>query len=151
MKLVLTFKAKKMKKIFLFSDGSSLGNPGAGGYCAILRYKDKEKIIKGGKKDTTNNQMELLAVIKALEALKEPCEVEIISDSTYVVKGINEWLKNWIKKGFKGVKNPDLWKRYIEVSKPHKINATWVRGHNGHKENEICDKIAKEEAQKLKE
>jgi ribonuclease HI len=94
--------------------------------------------------------MELLAVIEGLRALKEPCEVEIVSDSSYVVKGINEWLENWKQKEFKKVKNPDLWKEYVEVSKPHKIKATWVRGHNGHEENERCDKIAKEEAQSLK-
>ena len=140
-----------LKKVYIYSDGSSLGNPGRGGYCAILKYKENKKIIKGAKENTTNNQMELLAVIKALEALKEPCEVEIVSDSSYVVKGINEWLKNWIKKDFKGVKNPDLWKRYMQASKPHKVNAIWVRGHNGHKENEECDKIAKEEAKSLEQ
>ena len=137
------------KKIHIYSDGSSLGNPGRGGYCAILKYKDNKKIIKGAKENATNNQMELLAVIKALEALKEPCDVELVSDSSYVVKGINEWLKNWIKKDFKRVKNPELWKRYIKAATPHKIVATWVRGHNGHKENEECDKIAREEAGKL--
>ena len=140
-----------LKKVYIYSDGSSLGNPGRGGYCAILKYKENKKIIKGAKENTTNNQMELLAVIKALEALKEPCEVEIVSDSSYVVKGINEWLKNWIKKDFKGVKNPDLWKRYMQASKLHKVNAIWVRGHNGHKENEECDKIAKEEAKSLEQ
>ncbi len=139
-----------MKKIYLFSDGSSLGNPGEGGYCAILRYKDNEKIIKGGQQQATNNQMELKAVIEGLKALKGACIVEIVSDSSYVVKGINEWLKNWQKRNFARVKNPELWKEYIEVAKPHKINATWVRGHAGHKENELCDKIAKEEAEKLK-
>ncbi len=139
-----------MKKVHLFSDGSSLGNPGFGGYCAILRYKDVEKIVSGSQKDATNNQMELKAVIEGLKMLKEPCEVEIVSDSSYVVRGINEWLKNWIKKDFKGVKNPDLWKEYLEVAKKHKIKAIWVRGHDGHKENEKCDKIAKEEAEKLK-
>jgi ribonuclease HI len=139
-----------MKKIYLFSDGSSLGNPGEGGYCAILRYNDKEKIVKGGQKVATNNQMELLAVIEGLKALKEPCEVEIVSDSSYVVKGINEWLENWKRRNFTKVKNPELWREYIEVAKAHKINATWVRGHAGHRENEICDKLAKEEAEKQK-
>ena len=139
-----------MKKISLFSDGSALGNPGFGGYCAILRYKESEKIISGSKMDATNNQMELLAVIEGLAALKEPCEVEITSDSSYVVKGINEWLKGWIQKDFKKVKNPELWKRYLEVAKPHKIKAFWVRGHDGHEENERCDEIAKQEAEKLK-
>ena len=139
-----------MKKITLFSDGSALGNPGPGGYGTILVYGDKEKIISGGESHTTNNRMELKGAIEGLKALKEPCEVEIISDSSYVVKGINEWLKNWIKRDFKKVKNPDLWKEYIEVSKPHAINATWVRGHNGHVENERCDELARAEAEKQK-
>jgi len=139
-----------MKKVHLFSDGSSLGNPGYGGYCAILRYNDNEKIVKGSQKYATNNQMELKAVIEGLKQLKEPCMVEIVSDSSYVVKGINEWLKNWIKKDFKKVKNEDLWREYIDVSNKHKINATWVRGHDGHEENERCDKIAKQEAMSIK-
>ena len=139
-----------MKKIAIFTDGSSLGNPGPGGWCAILRYKNYEKIIKGGEKYTTNNRMELKAVIEALKILKEPCEIELFSDSTYVLKGINEWLKNWIKKDFKNVKNEDLWKEFIEVSKNHKINIHWVKGHSGHIENEKCDTISKEEAKKRK-
>ena len=139
-----------MKKIEIFTDGSSLGNPGPGGWCAILRYNENEKIISGGEEYTTNNKMELTAVIKALKALKEPCEIELFSDSTYVLKGINEWLEKWVKKNFKNVKNVELWKEFLEVSKPHKINIHWVKGHSGHKENEICDKIAKKEALKRK-
>ncbi len=139
-----------MKKIYLFSDGSSLGNPGDGGYCAILKFGEHEKVISGAKSDATNNQMELLAVIEGLKALKEPCEVEVVSDSSYVVRAINEWLDGWIKKDFKKVKNPEFWREYVDVSKPHKIKATWVRGHNGHTENERCDKIAKEEATKIR-
>ena len=140
-----------MKKITLFSDGSALGNPGPGGYGVILRFGDKEKEISGAHEHTTNNRMELLGAIEGLRALKEPCEVEIISDSSYVVKGINEWLVNWIKRDFKKVKNPDLWKDYIEVSKQHKVKATWVRGHDGHEENERCDILARNEAEKMKE
>jgi ribonuclease HI len=140
-----------VKKVTLFCDGSSLGNPGPGGYGIILKYGDKEKELSGGEADTTNNKMELKAVIEGLKALKEPCEVEIVSDSSYVVKGINEWLEGWKKKEFKKVKNPKLWQEYIEVSKPHKIKATWVRGHNGHIENERCDKLAKNEALRFKE
>ncbi len=140
-----------MKKISLFCDGSSLGNPGYGGYCAILRFKDNEKIIKGAQEEATNNQMELKAVIEGLKALKEPCEVELVSDSTYVVKAINEWLAGWVRKDFRKVKNPELWREYLEVSKPHKIIANWVRGHDGHEENERCDEIARGEAQKLKD
>lgn len=139
-----------MKKITLFSDGSALGNPGPGGYGAILRYGDKERIISGGEVHTTNNRMELLGVIEGLRALKEPCDVTIISDSSYVIKGINEWLEGWIKRNFAKVKNPDLWQEYIKVSTGHSITGVWVRGHNGHPENEQCDQIAREEAEKFK-
>ena len=139
-----------MKKVEVFTDGSSLGNPGPGGWCAILRYKDREKVLKGGEEHTTNNRMELKAVIEALKALKFPCIVDLYCDSTYVLKGIDEWLENWIKKDFKKVKNEDLWKEFIRVSKGHIINVNWVKGHSGHRENEICDKIAKEEALKYK-
>ncbi|MDR2152649.1 MAG: ribonuclease HI [Helicobacteraceae bacterium] len=136
-----------MKKVKIFTDGSSLGNPGFGGWCAILSYGDRRKVLKGGEDLTTNNRMELTAPIEALKALKEPCEAEIVTDSSYVAKGINEWLEGWQKKNFAKVKNPDLWKAYIEASKKHKICAVWVRGHNGHKENEECDQIAKSEAE----
>ncbi|MFY9142685.1 ribonuclease HI [Sulfuricurvum sp.] len=139
-----------MKKITLFSDGSALGNPGPGGYGAILRYGDKERIIRGGEAHTTNNRMELLGVIEGLRAIKEPCEVTVISDSSYVIRGINEWLEGWIKRNFAKVKNPDLWQEYIIVSSVHRINGVWVRGHNGHEENEQCDLIAREEAEKYK-
>ena len=140
-----------MKKITLFSDGSALGNPGPGGYGVVLRYGDKEKELSGCEPHTTNNRMELKGVIEGLKALKEPCDVDIVSDSSYVVKGINEWLEGWIKKDFKKVKNPDLWKEYIEVAKPHKIHAIWVRGHDGHVENERCDKLARDAAQEAKD
>ena len=139
-----------MKKIQIYTDGSSLGNPGPGGWCALLRYKNHEKILSGGEEYTTNNRMELLAVIEALKALKEPCEIDLFSDSTYVLKGINEWLDNWIKKDFKNVKNSDLWREFVKISKNHKININWVKGHSGHEENEICDKIARKEALKRK-
>ncbi|MCD4667492.1 MAG: ribonuclease HI [Sulfurimonas sp.] len=140
-----------MKKITLFSDGSALGNPGPGGYGTILRFGDKEKVISGSEEHTTNNRMELLAVIEGLKALREPCKVDVVSDSSYVTKGINEWLKGWIKKDFKKVKNPDLWREYVEVSKTHEVYGMWVRGHDGHVENERCDKLARDEAQKVKD
>ncbi|MCD6172430.1 MAG: ribonuclease HI [Sulfurimonas sp.] len=140
-----------MKKITLFSDGSALGNPGPGGYGTILRFGDKEKVISGSEEHTTNNRMELLAVIEGLKALKEPCKVDVVSDSSYVTKGINEWLKGWIKKDFKKVKNPDLWREYVEVSEIHEVYGMWVRGHDGHVENERCDKLARDEAQKVKD
>ncbi|QDF29692.1 ribonuclease HI [Halarcobacter anaerophilus] len=144
-----------MKQINLYSDGSSLGNPGPGGWGTILEYKGKERELCGGREDTTNNQMELLGVIEGLKALKEPCDVTIISDSSYVVKGINEWLKSWIKNNWKTaakkpVKNVDLWQEYVKVSKSHKINALWVKGHDGHEYNERCDILARSYAEKLK-
>jgi ribonuclease HI len=140
-----------LKQVYLFSDGSALGNPGPGGFGTILRFGDKEREIVGNEPHTTNNRMELRGVIEGLRALKEPCKVTVISDSSYVVNAINGWLENWVKKEFKKVKNVDLWKDYLEVSKPHKIEAKWVRGHDGHVENERCDILAKEQAQKVKE
>ena len=139
-----------MKKITLFSDGSALGNPGPGGFGTILRYGDKERIISGGEEYTTNNRMELLGVIEGLRALKEPCDVTIISNSSHVIKGINEWLEWWVKRNFAKVKNPDLWQEYLRVSASHRIHGVWVRGHNGHPENERCDLIAKEAAEQYK-
>jgi ribonuclease HI len=139
-----------LKQITLFSDGSALGNPGPGGYGTILRYNNSERIISGGEMYTTNNRMELRGVIEGLKALKEPCDVEVISDSSYVIKGINEWLEGWIKRDFKKVKNPDLWREYIAVSAPHKIFGIWVRGHDGHEENERCDDIARAKAEEFK-
>ncbi len=139
-----------MKRVFLYSDGSSLGNPGPGGYCAILQYKENERIIQGGEEHTTNNRMELKAVIEGLRALKEPCIVEVYSDSNYVVRAINEWLSGWIRKDFKNVKNPDLWREFVEVAKPHIIRAHWLKGHAGHEQNERCDTIAKKMAQQYK-
>jgi ribonuclease HI len=140
-----------LKEVELFSDGSSLGNPGFRGYATILRYKDKERVFKKAFENVTNNQMELLGVIEGLKALKEPCRVKIYSDSSYVVKAINEWLEKWQKSNFKGKKNVELWKEFLEVAKPHEIEAIWVKGHDGHKENEMCDKLARDEAQKLKD
>ena len=139
-----------MKKIYLYSDGSSLGNPGNGGWACILRYDNYEKTLSGGEEYTTNNKMELKAVIEGIKALKEPCEIFIFSDSTYVVNAINKWLVSWIKKNFKNVKNIELWKEYIQISKSHKINANWVKSHNGHIFNERCDELARKEAMKYK-
>lgn len=139
-----------MKQVTIFCDGSSLGNPGPGGYGVILRYGNREKELTGGDPMTTNNRMELMAVIEGLKALKEPCDVTIYSDSSYVVNGINEWLEGWVKRNFKKVKNPELWQSYIEVAKPHKIKAIWVKGHNGHPENERCDELARTTAEKFK-
>jgi len=140
-----------VKQVTIFSDGSSLGNPGPGGWGTILRYGNREKELSGSEPMTTNNRMELTAVIEGLKALKEPCDVTIYSDSSYVVRAINEWLDGWIKRDFKKVKNPDLWREYIEAAKPHRVKAVWVRGHNGHAENERCDELARKSAEKLKE
>jgi len=107
------------KQITLYSDGSSLGNPGPGGYGGILEYKGSRKEYFGGEEETTNNRMELRGVIEGLKLLKEPCDVEVVSDSSYVVKAINEWLESWIRRDFKKVKNVDLWKAYIEAAAPH--------------------------------
>lgn len=141
-------------KVKLFTDGAARGNPeGPGGYGAILQYTDSngtlhEKEMSAGYKRTTNNRMELLGVITGLEALKKPCEVEVISDSKYVTDAFNQnWVENWIQKGWrtstnKPVKNIDLWKRLIVLVKQHNVTFTWVKGHDGHPENERCDSLA---------
>lgn len=131
-------------KVEIFTDGSALGNPGPGGYGVILRSGRHYKEISSGFKLTTNNRMELLAVIVGLEALKKPgTEVCVYSDSTYVVKAVEEgWLNNWKAKGFKNKKNVDLWKRYLEAAQKHKVRFMWVKGHAGHPQNEKCDQLA---------
>lgn len=140
-----------MKSVCLFSDGSSLGNPGPGGWAYILEYGKHIKKQSSGEYNTTNNKMELKAVIEGLRALKEPCDVRIYTDSSYVANSINSWLSSWILKNFKNVKNVDLWQEYIDVSLNHKICAFWIKAHAGHPQNEECDKMAKKEAQKIKE
>jgi len=135
------------KQITLYCDGSSLGNPGPGGYGGILCYKGVEKEYSGGEAHTTNNRMELRAVIEGLKLLKEPCCVTLYSDSSYVVNAINQWLAGWVQKGFKKVKNPDLWQGYIDAASKHEVKAIWVKGHNGHEYNERCDLLARNQAQ----
>ena len=139
-----------MKTVCLFSDGSCLNNPGFGGWAYILEYNGKSKEASGANELTTNNQMELTAVIMGLKALKEPCCVNLYTDSSYVANAINEWLDGWFKKGFKNVKNIPLWQEYLEISKPHKVKAVWVKAHNGHPQNERCDKLARAAATNLK-
>ncbi len=139
------------KQVTLYSDGSSLGNPGPGGYGGILEFNGHQKEFSGGEANTTNNRMELRGVIEGLKYLKEPCEVRVVSDSSYVVNAINSWLEGWVKKDFKKVKNVDLWREYLKVSAPHSIHAIWVRGHDGHEENERCDRLAYTEAQRQKD
>ena len=130
--------------IRIYTDGAAKGNPGNGGYGAILDYQGQRKELAQGFRMTTNNRMELLAVIVGLEAIKKPgWEVEVISDSKYVVDAVEKgWLKNWIKKAFKGKKNIDLWKRYLVAAKTHKVKFKWIKGHAGHLENERCDYLA---------
>ena len=144
-----------LKKIEIFTDGACSGNPGIGGYAAILRYLDKEKEISGGEKNTTNNRMEMMAVIKALEAVKEKCSITIYTDSQYVFKGANEWLNTWKKSGWKtsgkkNVKNIDLWQVLEQLILKHDISWKWVKGHAGHPENERVDTLARAELKKLR-
>ena len=131
----------------IYSDGACRGNPGPGGWGVLLRAKGKEKELYGGEAATTNNRMELTAVIRALEALKRPSRVQLYTDSQYVQKGISEWVHGWKRKGWitadkKPVKNVDLWKRLDELNAQHKVEWKWVRGHAGHPENERADRLA---------
>lgn len=136
-----------MKQIEIYTDGACSGNPGPGGWAALLRFGEHERMISGGEKDTTNNRMELQAAISGLLALKEPCKVRLYTDSQYVQKGMTEWMAGWQKKGFKNVKNPDLWQTLVSASQPHQIEWHWVRGHNGHTENEQVDLAARQAAE----
>lgn len=143
-----------MKHIYLYTDGSCLGNPGPGGWASILRFGDTEKELSGGFALTTNNRMEILAVIEGLAALKEPCKVDLYTDSQYVRNAVEKkWLVNWQKNGWKNaskkpVKNKDLWLRLLPYLEKHDVTLHWVRGHSGHPENERCDDLAREEASK---
>ena len=139
-----------MKSVKLFSDGSCLGNPGAGGWAYIVQYGDALKKASGAEAMTTNNQMELTAAIMGLSALKQPCRVELFTDSEYVVKAINSWLAKWVVTDFKGKKNADLWRRYLAAAAPHEIKASWVKGHAGHPQNEECDAMARAAAEAIK-
>ncbi len=136
-----------MKNIEIYTDGACRGNPGPGGWGAILRYGDTDKHLKGAVADTTNNRMELTAAIEALSALREPCRVALTTDSEYVRKGITEWLPNWKKRGWKTaakqpVKNADLWQALEAASARHVVTWHWVKGHSGHPENELADQLA---------
>ena len=137
-----------MSHVQIFTDGACRGNPGPGGWGALLRFGSEEKTLFGGEQDTTNNRMELTAVIEALGALKRPCDVTLTSDSTYVLKGIQEWMPNWKKRGWKTsskkpVKNVDLWKELDLASANHEVVWKWVKGHAGNIENERADFLAR--------
>ncbi|MHA6316711.1 ribonuclease HI [Altererythrobacter sp. CAU 1778] len=140
-----------MKRVEIFTDGACKGNPGPGGWGALLRLGKHEKELAGAEADTTNNRMEMRAVIEALNALIEPCEVSIYSDSKYVIDGITKWVDGWKRRGWttaskKPVRNADLWHDLIEAANPHRIEWNWVRGHNGHEENERVDRLASDAA-----
>ncbi len=131
----------------IFTDGACRGNPGPGGWGALLRYKGKDKTLHGGEKQTTNNRMELMAAIVAIESLKRPCAVKLTTDSKYVMQGITEWMDNWKKRGWKTaarkpVKNVDLWQRLDQALATHQVSWHWVKGHSGHPENELADELA---------
>lgn len=136
-----------MKTVELFTDGACKGNPGPGGWGALLRYGAVEKSLYGGEPETTNNRMELMAAIAGLSALKEPCNVILTTDSQYVRKGITEWLMGWKRNGWRTaakepVKNVDLWQRLDAETQRHQVTWHWVKGHSGHRENELADALA---------
>ena len=145
----------ELKKVYLYTDGACSGNPGPGGWGSILRYKETEKEFSGGEKETTNNRMELTAVIKGLSALKEPCEVELYTDSKYVADALkNGWAKSWRANGWrkadkKPALNPDLWELLLSLTEKHAVNINWIKGHAGHPENERCDRLAVAQYQKF--
>ncbi len=139
--------SQDIKTVEIFTDGACKGNPGPGGWGALLRYGDTEKSLCGGEKKTTNNRMELMAAIEALRALKGPCDVVLTTDSQYVRQGITQWMFNWKKNGWKTaakkpVKNADLWQQLDEESQRHQLDWRWVKGHSGHRENDIADDLA---------
>lgn len=143
-----------MKEVEIFTDGACKGNPGPGGWGAILRYRGVEKEISGGEKATTNNRMELTALIKALECLREPCRVLVTSDSKYLVDGLSKgWAAGWKARGWKKSNkepalNPDLWEQLLTLTAGHEVRYRWIRGHEGHTENERCDELAVTQAEK---
>ena len=143
-----------MKKVKIYTDGACKGNPGRGGWGAVLQYGNSEKEISGFQTETTNNIMELTAAVEALKLLKEPCEITLTTDSTYVKNGISKWIFSWKKNGWKtaskkSVKNKELWQELELLSKNHSINWKWVKGHSGHPENERCDQLANEAISKM--
>ena len=140
--------------ITIHTDGACLGNPGPGGWGVLLSWRGHEKELSGAEADTTNNRMELMAAIMALEAVSRPAKVKLVTDSRYVIQGINEWLPGWIAKGWKTaskapVKNQDLWQRLDEATKRHEIEWEWVKGHAGHAENERVDDLARMAAEEI--
>ncbi|MBR7091580.1 MAG: ribonuclease HI [Clostridia bacterium] len=144
-----------MKHVDIFTDGACSGNPGPGGWAAILRYKGHEKTLSGGEAQTTNNRMELTAVLQALSALREPCEVTLVSDSKYVIDGLSRgWAAAWKRNGWRKADkepalNPDLWDALLQQAARHSVTYQWIHGHQGHAENERCDRLAVEESRRF--
>ena len=142
------------KKVTIYTDGACLGNPGPGGYGLVLLYNGHRRELSGGYRRTTNNRMEIMAVLVALKALKEPCHVELYSDSQYVVNAMNKgWARKWRARGWKRgenepAKNPDLWAELLDTADQHRVTFKWIKGHAGHRENERCDQLALEAAKK---
>ena len=144
-------QSKPMKRVEIYTDGACKGNPGPGGWGVLLRMGHHEKELSGGEADTTNNRMEMTAIIRGLEALIEPCAVDVYSDSKYVLDGMTKWVEGWKRRGWinaskKPVRNADLWHDLIEISAQHQIEWHWVKGHSGHPENERVDQLASAEA-----
>ena len=142
------------KMVQIFTDGACRGNPGPGGWGSLLRFNSVEKKLSGAEMETTNNRMELTAVIEALSALTRPCDVALTTDSKYVKDGITQWIDNWKKRGWKTankqpVKNIDLWQKLDELAQRHTVSWHWVKGHSGHEENELADKLANEAIDKM--
>ncbi|MBL7033648.1 MAG: ribonuclease HI [Candidatus Delongbacteria bacterium] len=144
-----------MKQVTIYTDGACLGNPGPGGWAALLSNGEVTREIHGGEPATTNNRMEMTAAIAALEALTQSCQVKLVTDSEYLRLGITRWIHNWMRRGWltaarQPVKNTDLWKQLLQLTRRHQVEWSWVRGHTGHPENERCDELARQEANRYK-
>lgn len=147
---------KQLPVVELHTDGACVGNPGPGGWGALLRSRGKERELSDGESLTTNNRMELMAAIAGLEAMKSPCSVRLFTDSQYVMKGATEWMASWVRRGWRtasgdAVKNQDLWQRLEEALRPHQVSWTWIKGHSGHADNERVDKLARAQAERYRD
>ncbi|HXX58600.1 MAG TPA: ribonuclease HI [Thermodesulfovibrionales bacterium] len=151
----MSMKTDPKPFVDIYADGACSGNPGIGGFGSILISGEKVRELSGCEMITTNNRMELLGVISALEALKKPCRVRVTTDSNYIVQGMTSWMEGWLRNNWRNsqkreVLNRDLWERILESSRPHEIEWVWIKGHNGHRENERCDRLARQEIEKCR-